>query len=39
MDMRSVAPMKTAKLGYIVMNVLIYMLIVELLFQPSDCER
>ena len=35
MDMRSVAPMKTAKIGYIVMSVLFCVLGVVLLFTPG----
>ena len=35
MDMRSVAPMKTAKIGYIVMSVLFCVLGVVLLFTPD----
>ena len=35
MDMRSVAPMKTAKIGYIVMSVLFRVLGVVLLFTPG----
>ena len=35
MDMRSVAPMKTAKIGYIVMSVLFCVLGVALLFTPD----